>query len=106
MAAIEDQASRKWRREAQAARTAYTYILPAAVIMGIITFFPLVYQLWMSTTDYSNLNLRTTSLFGQILGTINPALAEEYNSPSFLGLDNYGSVVLNTLGQILSGFDF
>ena len=63
----------KWRHEAQAARTAYTYILPAAVIMAIITFFPLIFQLWMSATDYSNLNLRTPNLFGQILGSINPA---------------------------------
>ena len=50
MAAIPAKAPGQWRREAQAARTAYTYILPAAVIMAIITFFPLIYQLWMSVT--------------------------------------------------------
>lgn len=105
MAAVQGSPG-KWRREAQVARTAYTYILPAAIIMGIITLFPLLYQLWMSTTDYSNLNLRTPSLFGQIWGTIDPSVAEEYNSPTFLGFENYLIVVLNTLGQILSGFDF
>ena len=106
MAAIQAKAPGKWRREAQAARTAYAYIVPAAVIMGIITLFPLLYQLWMSATDYSNLNLRTPSLFGQIWGTVDTSIAEEYNSPNLLGLDNYGLVVLNTLGTILSGFDF
>lgn len=106
MASIQMKPSRRWRHEVQAARTAYTYILPAGVIMALITFFPLIYQFWMSFTDYSNLNLRTTNLFGQMLGSVVPGLAEEYNSPKLLGMNNYGSVVLNTLGQILSGFDF
>ncbi len=100
------KAGRRWRQEINVARTAYTYILPAAAIMTVITFFPLIYQLWMSTTDYSNLNLRTPSLFGQMLGSAIPTLAKQYNSPHFLGLANYARVVLNSLGQILSGFDF
>lgn len=109
MAAITQappKAKSRWRHEAEIARVAYTYILPAAIIMAIITFFPLIYQFWMSMTTYSNLNLRTTSLLGQILGTFVPSLADEYNSPQFLGIGNYLNVILNTLGQILSGFDF
>lgn len=100
------QAQSRSRHEAKIARTAYAYILPAAAIMTVITFFPLAYQLWMSTTDYSNLNLRTPNLFAQMLGTVVPSLAETYNSPHFLGLGNYARVVLNSLGKILSGFDF
>lgn len=87
-------------------RTAYLYILPAALIMAVITFFPLIYQLWMSLTNYSNLNLRTDNLFGQMLGALNPELAETYNSPGFIGLENYLRILSNELGQILSEFNF
>ncbi len=106
MAAIPAKAPSRWRHEVEAARTAYAYILPAALIMALITFFPLLFQLWMSMTTYSNLNLRTESLVGQVMGSFIPSMAEQYNSPQLLGLDNYAGVVLNTLGQILSGFDF
>lgn len=106
MAAIPAKSPSRWRHEVAAARTAYAYILPAAIIMAIITFFPLLFQLWMSVTTYSNLNLRTDSLLGQVIGSFVPSMAAEYNSPQLLGLDNYAGVLLNTLGQILSGFDF
>jgi ABC-type sugar transport system permease subunit len=100
------QARSKLQDDIKMARLAYTYILPAALIMAVITFFPLIFQIWMSFTNYSNLNLRTTNLFGQIWGSFVPSLAEKYNSPQLIGLRNYLSVTLNTLGQILSGFDF
>lgn len=87
-------------------RTAYAYLLPATLIMALVTFFPLLYQLWMSFTNYSNLNLRTTSLFGQMVGSLAPSLAEGYNSPRLVYLANYARIVFNSLGQILSGFDF
>lgn len=87
-------------------RLAYSYILPAAVIMALITFFPLIYQLWMSFTNYSNINLRTDSLLGQMLGVWIPAWREKYNSPQFVFLQNYLSILLNSLGKVLSGFDF
>lgn len=96
----------KLAQDVRTARIAYSYILPAGLIMAFISFFPLIYQLWMSVTDFSNLNLRTSSLLGQMLGSFVPALADEYNSPHLLGLSNYASVVLNSLAKILSGFDF
>ncbi len=92
--------------EKQSVIQAYLYILPAAIIMTLITFFPILYQLWMSLTNYSNLNLRTDSLLGQMLGAFNPAYASTYNSPQFVGLQNYVFVLSNQLGQVLSGFDF
>jgi arabinogalactan oligomer / maltooligosaccharide transport system permease protein len=103
------QAKRKraWTRtERRTARLAYLYILPAAIVMAIITFFPLIYQLWMSLTNYTNLNLRTTSLFGQMVGSFNPALADEFNAPAFIGLENYWLILSNELGQVLSEFNF
>jgi arabinogalactan oligomer/maltooligosaccharide transport system permease protein len=39
-------------------RTAWLYLLPAFLVMGVITFYPLFYQVWMSTTDYNVTNLR------------------------------------------------
>ena len=37
---------------------AYIYILPAFLIMAFITFYPLLYQVWMSLTDFRLKNLR------------------------------------------------
>ena len=33
-------------------RTALLYIAPAFIVMGIITFYPLLFQTWMSFTDF------------------------------------------------------
>jgi len=48
----------KWRNRSANTRTAWLYLLPALLVMGIITFYPLVYQVWMSTTNYGIKNLR------------------------------------------------
>ncbi|HEX2979927.1 MAG TPA: sugar ABC transporter permease [Anaerolineaceae bacterium] len=57
---------------------AYLYILPAFLIMAFITFYPLIYQLWMSVTDFTLRNLRLMN-------------------PSFVGLTNYINVILRGL---------
>lgn len=85
--------------------TSYLYILPAALIMGIITLWPLIYQFWMSFTNYSNLNLRTDSLFAQMAGTFTGDL-EAHNSPALVGLGNYFDILFGNLAAVLSGFDF
>ena len=41
-------------------RSAYLYLVPAFIIMGAITFYPMFYQVWMSFTDYGIKNLRGT----------------------------------------------
>ncbi len=91
-------------REARMARTAYLYILPAAIIMALITFWPLLYQLWMSFTNYSNRNLRTDNLLLQMVGAFTGSTA--YNSPEMVGLANYADILFGGLAQVLSGFDF
>ena len=93
------------KMERRMALTAYMYILPAALIMAFITFWPLIYQLWMSFTNYSNRNLRTDSLIGQMVGTFTGNL-ETYNSPSFVGVQNYIDVMFGQLASVLSGYDF
>ena len=57
---------------------AYLYILPAFVVMAFITFYPLLYQLWMSLTDFQLKNLRTMN-------------------PNYVGLDNFINVILRGL---------
>jgi arabinogalactan oligomer/maltooligosaccharide transport system permease protein len=44
------------REQARIVRTALIYIAPAAIVMLLVTFWPLFYQLWMSFTNYSNRN--------------------------------------------------
>jgi arabinogalactan oligomer/maltooligosaccharide transport system permease protein len=53
------------------ARTAYLYIAPALLVMAIITFYPLLFQVYISFTDFQFRNLLPN----------NPA--------NFVGVDNY-----------------
>lgn len=65
----------------------YLYLLPAFIIMGVITYYPLVYQVWMSFTNYGVANLRINSA-----------------APQYVGLTNYIKILTNQLG--LSYFNF
>jgi arabinogalactan oligomer / maltooligosaccharide transport system permease protein len=51
----------------------YLYLVPAFVVMGIITFYPLIFQVWMSFHDFGLKNFRVN----------NPVPAP------WIGLDNY-----------------
>ena len=79
-------------------RTAYLYILPAAILMLLITFWPLIYQFWMSFTEFSNRNLRTDNLILQMLGSFTGDL-KAHNSPAFVGLGNYINILTGRTGQ-------
>jgi len=68
-------------------RIAFLYLLPAFIVMGIITFYPLLFQTWMSFTDYTLENLPPR-------GT----------APAFIGLDNYVRVLTTDLN--LPNYDF
>ena len=67
--------------------TTYLYLLPAFLIMGVITYYPMFYQIWMSFTNYGLANLRLGAPW-----------------PAFVGLSNYISILTNQLG--LSYFNF
>ncbi len=75
-----------WRRSANT-RTAYVFLAPALLVMLVITFYPLVFQLWMSFTSYGLGNLRPTA----------PA-------PPYVGLDNYIRILDNNI--VIPNFDF
>jgi arabinogalactan oligomer / maltooligosaccharide transport system permease protein len=75
-----------WRRNG-GNRTAYLFLAPALLVMAIITFYPLVFQVWLSFTDYGLRNLRVNS----------PA-------PNYVGVDNYLRILDNNI--VLPNFDF
>lgn len=68
-------------------RLAILYMLPAFIVMGIITFFPLLYQTWMSFTDYTLENLPPRGV-----------------PPNFVGIDNYVRVLTTDLN--IPNYDF
>jgi len=68
-------------------RGAYLYLVPAFLVMGVITLYPLLYQVWMSFTDYGIQNLRAGS----------PA-------PAFVGIQNYVDVLASQLA--IPNFNF
>ncbi len=75
-----------WNRSRNT-RIAYLFLLPALLLMAIITFYPLAFQVWMSFTDFQLKNLRPGS----------PA-------PPFVGLDNFTRILDNNI--VLPNFDF
>jgi arabinogalactan oligomer/maltooligosaccharide transport system permease protein len=75
-----------WRRSMNT-RTAYAFMLPALLVMIVITFYPLVFQVWMSFTDYGLKNLKPTA----------PA-------PNYVGIDNYIRILNNNI--VIPNFDF
>ena len=81
---IQPEGSKKvfWKK-----LTPYLYLLPAFIIMGIITYYPMIYQVWMSFTNYGVINLRVGSAL-----------------PDYVGLSNYIKILTNQLG--LSYFNF
>jgi arabinogalactan oligomer/maltooligosaccharide transport system permease protein len=75
-----------WRRTRNS-RTAYLFLIPALLVMAIITFYPLVYQVWMSFTNYGLTNLKAGSPL-----------------PGYVGLNNYQRILSNNI--VIPNFDF
>jgi arabinogalactan oligomer / maltooligosaccharide transport system permease protein len=75
-----------WQRS-ESTRAAYLYLLPALFVMGVITFYPLVYQVYMSFTDFGLKNLRVNSA-----------------PPNWVGLSNYIKIAQNDMP--FTGFNF
>jgi arabinogalactan oligomer/maltooligosaccharide transport system permease protein len=77
-----------FRRALKKSANAWLYILPAGVVMLLITLIPQLYQIYMSFTDYRVQNLRF------ILWR--PETWEKY-APTFIGLENYVKILTNNL---------
>ena len=78
---------RRWLGGSGGNRTAYMFLAPALIVMAIITFYPLVFQVWLSFTDYGLRNLRVNS-----------------PPPNMVGLENYQRILDNNI--VLPNFDF
>jgi len=63
----------------------YLYILPAFVVLAIVTFYPIAYQVYLSFTNFAIKNLRT-------------------GNADWIGLRNYERIVKNQVP--LPNFDF
>jgi arabinogalactan oligomer / maltooligosaccharide transport system permease protein len=78
---------RPWRQRTQSTRTAYLFLVPALLVMAIITFYPLVFQVWMAFTDFQLKNLRPTA-----------------PGPAFVGLQNFTRILDSNI--VIPNFDF
>ncbi len=75
-----------WRRSRDT-RTAYLFLLPALLVMAVITFYPLVFQIYMSFTDYGLKNLSAKA-----------------PPPNVIGFQNYARILDNNI--VIPNFDF
>lgn len=85
----ERSAFNRWWTRTTLKRNAYFYLVPALIVMGIITFYPLIYQVWMSFTDYNIRNLRINS-----------------TAPNLVGLKNYFDIFQGILAAKIPNFNF
>jgi len=80
---------KRWWYRSTTTRTAWLYLAPAFIIMAVITFYPLFYQVWMSMTDYGIKNLRFDA-----------------PPPNFIGLKSYGQIFSGELPIAVANFNF
>src|SRR5258705_7158982 len=62
---------RSWRQRTQTTRPAYLFLLPALLVMAIITFYPLIFQIYMSLMRFSLKSLRPAAPAAPFVGTGN-----------------------------------
>jgi arabinogalactan oligomer/maltooligosaccharide transport system permease protein len=79
---------RSVRTRARRGIAPYLYLVPAFIVMAIITFYPLIFQVWMSFHDFGQINFRVR----------NPVPAE------FIGLENYIRIAQSKLA--IPNFEF
>lgn len=89
------QRKEDFKRLLRTSRTAWLYILPSAVLMLVITFFPQIFQVWMSFTNFKIANLR--------FNIFNSATWEKF-APDFVGLENYIKIITSQLA--LTDYNF
>lgn len=83
-----------WQRLKPSLR-AWAYIAPATILMGMISFFPQIFQTWMAFTDYRLKNLRFNVFDRETWETF---------APPVVGLGNFVKVLTNDLA--IENYDF
>ncbi len=87
--AARSPAGKAWRQM----RTPLVYLIPAALIMALVTFYPLAFQVWMSFTDYGVIKeegKQTLNRFGPD-GQPPP----NYRPAQNVGFKNYSDILTN-----------
>jgi arabinogalactan oligomer / maltooligosaccharide transport system permease protein len=84
---IAPGAPRRRRLLGRDTRTAYLYLAPALLVMAVITFYPLVFQLYISFTSMTNVNI-----------------PQGAPPPDWVGFANYERILSGRLG--IPNFDF
>lgn len=87
--------SSKRRKKIGESLRAWMYILPAGLLMLVITFFPQAYQAWMAFTDYRLQNLR--------FNIFNRTTWEQF-APEIVWLENFQRVLTSNLP--IENYDF
>ncbi len=77
-----------FKHELRNSRTPWLYIAPAGLLMLVISFFPQLFQAWMSFTDFRIQNLR--------FNLFNSATWEQF-APDWVGMQNYIRILNSTL---------
>lgn len=80
---------RRGKTDMRKAITPYLYLVPAFAVMGVITFYPLIYQVIVSFTDFQTKDLR--------YGLASPEL-------NYIGIQNYIDIL--TGGLPVQNFEF
>ena len=95
-----------WWRHTATTRTAWLYLLPAFIVMGLITFYPLFYQVWMSTTDYNIQNLRIDSPLPN-QANLSEACQTNLKGECTWGIfENYHQIFTGNLPVAIANFSF
>lgn len=84
----KERKRREFKALLKTTRTAWLYILPAGILMLVISFFPQIYQVWMSFTDYRIQNLR--------FNIFDASTWDKY-APAYVGLQNYIKIITSDL---------
>jgi arabinogalactan oligomer/maltooligosaccharide transport system permease protein len=88
-------------------RTPLVYLLPAIILMLVVTFYPIAFQVWMSFTDYGVIKAegkQTLNRFGPS-GEAPP----NYRPAQFVGFENYKDIFTNDpqfVAQLGGTFNF
>lgn len=88
-------------------RTPLVYLLPAILLMIVVTFYPIAFQVWMSFTDYGVIKAegkQTLNRFGP-----NGEAPPNYRPAQNIGFENYKDILTNDaqfVAQLGGNFNF
>lgn len=95
-----------WWLRTSTTRIAWLYLLPAFLVMGFITFYPLFYQVWMSTTDYGVANLRVDAPLPNRADQSEACNTNMQDKCTWGVFDNYRQIFSGELPVAISNFNF